>query len=228
VKQIPLADAVALRIESSSVLTEDRIRELMAPFGLFLTSGQISRLSSYLDLLLTWNRRINLTSVRTPEECVTRHFGESLYLSKTHALEGRLLDVGSGAGFPGLALKLVFPDLQNTLLEPIAKKRAFLKEVARACGFTNVDVRPERVGTYRATHRGRQFDVATSRAVGDIPEICRHMASCVKIGGQISLWLSEDGAINLPSQTPEVEWREKLTIPLSKRREILSGVVGGV
>jgi 16S rRNA (guanine527-N7)-methyltransferase len=227
VKQIPLAHPFALRIESSPVLTEDRIRELLAPFGILLTSDQISRLNAYLDLLLTWNTRINLTSIRTPEECVTRHFAESLYLSRRYVLGGRLLDVGSGAGFPGLALKIAFPSLAATLLEPVAKKRAFLKEVARNCGFSNVEVRPERVDAYRSTNPERQFDVATSRAVGGIPEICRQMASCLKIGGKIFLWLGEDASAHVSSHTPEVEWREVLPIPLSQKRKIFCGVRRG-
>ncbi|MGH9403017.1 MAG: 16S rRNA (guanine(527)-N(7))-methyltransferase RsmG, partial [Terriglobia bacterium] len=88
-------------------------------------------MSTYLGLLLRWNEKINLTAIRTPEECVTRHFAESLFLARHEQLNGRLLDIGSGAGFPGLALKVAVPELAVTLLEPVAKKRAFLKEVVR-------------------------------------------------------------------------------------------------
>src|SRR2546422_9297920 len=128
-----------------AVLTERDVRDLLAPFDLDLTSSQIGKVNTYLDLLLRWNARINLTSVRTPAECVARHFGESLYLSRWVELRGANLDIGSGAGFPGLALKIAFPGLATTLLEPVAKKRAFLKEVARACAMESVEVRSERL-----------------------------------------------------------------------------------
>jgi len=215
----------ALRIESRAVLTEDRIRGLLAPFGVLLTSDQISQLNDYLELLLAWNKRINLTSVFTPEECVTRHFGESLYISSKHAIGGRLIDVGSGAGFPGLALEIVFPDLHETLLEPIAKKRAFLKEVARTCGFSSVEIRPERLDAYISSNPQSRFDVATSRAVGDLHVVCRQMASCMKVGGKMFLWISGDSSVDVTSHTPEVDWTEALPIPLSRKRIILCGVV---
>ncbi len=129
-------------------MSESEVRELLRPFGLPLTSDEMNRLQAYLELLLRWNSRINLTSVRDARECVTRHFGESLYLSRFVHLEGRLLDIGSGAGFPGLALKITFPKLHVTLLEPAGKKRAFLKEVARACEMDLVEVRSERLSEF--------------------------------------------------------------------------------
>ena len=122
-----------------------RLRQLLEPFGVDLSSAQADQILAYLHLLLRWNEKINLTAIRDPEECVTRHFGESLFLAGHRQLHGDLLDIGSGAGFPGLALKIVFPGISVTLLEPVAKKRAFLKEAARACGFSQVAVRGERL-----------------------------------------------------------------------------------
>ena len=107
------------------MVDETRLRELLQPYGLELSSFQAGQILSYLNLLLRWNQKINLTAIRDPEECVTRLFGESLFLARRLELYGHLLDIGSGAGFPGLALKIVFPDIFVTLLEPIAKKRAF-------------------------------------------------------------------------------------------------------
>src|SRR5215831_19819217 len=98
------------------MLNETEVRGLLAPFGLRLSSEAISRILAYLELLLRWNAKINLTAIRSAGECVTRHFGESLYVSKLGELKGDLLDIGSGAGFPGLALKIVFPGLRVTLL----------------------------------------------------------------------------------------------------------------
>lgn len=143
-----------------------RLRKLLEPFGLDLSSTQVDQILAYLQLLLRWNAKINLTAIRDPEECVTRHFGESLFLARHYQLHGDLLDVGSGAGFPGLALKIVFPGISVTLLEPVAKKRAFLKEAVRACGFSQVLVRSERLEALASANQLQTFDFATMRAVG--------------------------------------------------------------
>src|SRR5215831_7137034 len=133
---------------SSDILSAKRASDLLVPFGVTLSAIQLDRLLAYLGVLRLWKQRINLTAVRDPAECLTRHFGESLYLSRWVDLRGRSLDVGSGAGFPGLALKIVAPDLDVVLLEPVAKKRAFLKEVTRVCKLESVEVRAERYESY--------------------------------------------------------------------------------
>ena len=125
-------------------LSEAEIARELAGFGLQLPPPAMAQLSRYLELLLQWNRRVNLTGLRDPREIVRRLFGESLAISRAVELRGWLVDVGSGAGFPGLALKLVAPDLRVTLVEARQKKCAFLKEVARQCGFAGVDVVAER------------------------------------------------------------------------------------
>src|SRR3970040_314440 len=98
------------------VISRPRITELLEPFGLSITAEQTDRLLAYLELLIRWNSKINLVGPASNEECVTRHFGESLFLQRWVDLNGSLLDIGSGAGFPGLALKIVCPGLEVTLL----------------------------------------------------------------------------------------------------------------
>jgi 16S rRNA (guanine527-N7)-methyltransferase len=209
------------------VLSETRVRQLLEPFGLDLTSGQVGQVLAYLDLLLRWNEKINLTAIRNPEECVARHFGESLFLAKHAELRGALLDIGSGAGFPGLALKISFPTLAATLLEPVAKKRAFLKEAARVCGFGNVEVRPERLEEWVRTSPQPAFDSVTSRAVGKLERLVPLAAQCLRPGGRIFLWLTRDQAAGLRSVecglAPSLTWEEPLPIPLSRRGVICHG-----
>ena len=101
---------------ASPQLDESTLRRLLEPFGLSLSNHQSGQVSAYLELLLRWNRRINLTALRDPHACVQRHFGESLYLGRWVELKGKLLDIGSGAGFPGLCLKIIFPELDETNL----------------------------------------------------------------------------------------------------------------
>lgn len=210
------------------MISESRVRELLKPFGLRLTPEQISRLSAYLGLLLRWNTAINLTAIRDAEECVTRHFGESLYLARLAELEGRLLDVGSGAGFPGLALKIAFPRLETTLLEPVGKKRAFLKEVARVCEMELVEVRSERLDEFLKqwieTGQQERFDAATSRAAGRLHQLIPQVAGCLKPGAGLYLWLGQNQGQEATSASRGlIDWRSPVPIPLGERREIWRG-----
>jgi len=202
------------------MLSASRIQKLLQPFGLQLDSHQVSQLKTYLELLLRWNARINLTAIRNAEECVTRHFGESLFLSCHEQLRGRLLDIGSGAGFPGLALKIIFPKLETTLLEPVAKKRAFLKEVARQCDFEKVVVSSQRLEEISGSDL--RFDTATARAVGQIERLVTQAASILVQDGKFHLWLSREQAASLKRHTA-LQWVRQVDIPLSRGRVILTG-----
>jgi len=205
------------------MLSEESARRALLPFGLDLNSTQLAQLLTYLNLLLCWNRRINLTAIRDPELCVTRNFGESLYLARWVGLYGRLLDIGSGAGFPGLALKIPFPMLSVTLLEPVAKKRAFLKEVARACGMPAVEVRGERLNDFSRLVMQPGFDAATTRAVGHLDELVPLVRQCLKPGGSILVWVSQQQGRDLCRGKHGVDWGNPIPIPLSYQREIRCG-----
>ena len=206
-----------------SVLDEKRLRQLFEPLGLDVSSAQANQILAYLHLLLRWNQKINLTAIRDPEECVTRHFGESLFLTRHMELHGRLLDIGTGAGFPGLALKIAFPRMSVTLLEPIAKKRAFLKEAARTCGFDQVEVRGERVEDLARSAPVPGFDFATMRAVGNLEMLVPLAAQCLKPKGSLILWLTQDQAVQLASIGCDLAWSEPLPIPLTRTGIVCRG-----
>jgi len=206
-----------------SMLTQASARRLLEPFRLELTDPQIDQMLAYLELLLHWNRKINLTAVRSPEECVTRHFGESLYLSRFVELQGRLLDIGSGAGFPGLALKIACPQLSVTLLEPTTKKRAFLKEVVRACGMAGVEIRPERLERF-VGESPALFETATARAVGALDDLVPQASQCLKPQGRLCLWVSHKQSLSLTGVSRFIDWLPAIPLPLSLEREILLGI----
>lgn len=205
------------------MLDETRLRILLEPFGLSLSSAQLGQILTYLRLLLRWNQKINLTGIRDPEECVTRHFGESLFVAGHLELRGSLLDIGSGPGFPGLALKIAFPELAATLLEPVAKKRAFLKEAARVCEFANVEVRGERLEDFASGDRIPTFDFATMRAVGNLQLTVPLGAKLLKPNGNFLLWLTKDQAAGLSAIPSGLIWTEPLFIPLTRAGEIWRG-----
>lgn len=204
------------------MLDEATVRQLLEPFGLGLSSDQIGQLIAYLELLLRWNKKINLTGIREPQSCVTRHFGESLYLGRWVGLNGKLLDIGSGAGFPGLCLKIIFPDLSVTLLEPVAKKRGFLKEVARVCGMDSVEVRRERLEDF-AGAASPLYDAATARAVGHLEELIPLASRCLKPGGELFLWLSRWQASDIAYIAGKMRPVRSLRLPGGGQGEIWWG-----
>jgi len=136
-----------------------------APPGEAETDRILSRLAIYLELLVKWNARLNLTAIREPEEIVRRHFGESLFAGLHLPADCRsLLDFGSGGGFPGLPIQILRPELNVTLAESRQKKAAFLREVARELQLPT-EVWADRVEQMPAE---RTFDVVTLRAVDDM------------------------------------------------------------
>lgn len=199
---------------------------LLEPFELQLDHHQLEAVRRYVALLVRWNHAINLTAIRRPEEIVVRHFGESMYLTKFATLTGTLLDVGSGAGFPGLPIKLMRPELRVVLLEPSAKKRAFLKEVVRECNIDRVEVSGTRVEDFCGGHQ-REFESVTMRAVGDSELVLPAVAGCVAASGGVYLWLTKATARTLVETVPDFQrlfaWTDPLRLPLSRDREIWRG-----
>src|SRR5215469_9592234 len=122
-------------------MKNEDIAELLRPYA-ELDERSLRGISKYIDLLLKWNARINLTAIRKPEEIITRHFGESLYAAKLLAPEQgeTVIDLGSGAGFPGLPLAMINPQANVVLIESNGKKAAFLNAVVAELGLGNVQV----------------------------------------------------------------------------------------
>ena len=207
-------------------LQPSQISRLLGPFELELDGRQIDIVARYLDLLMRWNRAVNLTAIRKPEEIVTRHFGESMYVTKFAGLGGSLLDVGTGAGFPGLAIKIVRPEIAIVLLEPIAKKRAFLKEVVRECAFESVEVHGDRVEDFSLAHGG-EFDSVTLRAVGGFESVLPAAARCLGNAGGVYAWLTSTEAVKLSADVADfrrlLTWSDPVKVPLSRDREIWIG-----
>src|SRR5882757_500792 len=126
-------------------LSDSAIADLLTPYLPDPPTTLIAQLSTYLDLLLKWNARTNLTAIRDPEEIVRRHFGESLFAARHLDPDtASLLDFGSGAGFPGLPIALLRNDIQVTLAESQNKKAAFLREAVRSLNLPT-EVWPGRV-----------------------------------------------------------------------------------
>jgi 16S rRNA (guanine527-N7)-methyltransferase len=209
------------------MISRSTVRELLAPFDLSISDETIDKLIVYVDLLLRWNSKINLTSISTAEECITRHFGESFLLSQLLELRGKLLDIGSGGGFPGLALKLFAPQLDVVLLEPAGKKRAFLKEVVRICAMGPVQVLGKRLDEFFYSEQGRTFDIVTARAVGGLELLVPAAKGLLHRNGHLCLWVGRQQVQGIRETNSGLQWLEPEAIPLSHDRLIMVATQSG-
>ncbi len=197
------------------------IRRALGEFKLPAYDDQVLQIQQYIDILLTWNEKVNLTAIRDPLEILYRHFCESMYAADAVPLEhGRLADVGSGGGFPGLPLKILRPDLQVFLIESNIRKVTFLAEVIRELGLKGAQVlarRYEELGEEVAP-----LDYVCSRALGEFPAFLEWASSQQIAAKQVILWI---GARDLPEieKIRTWDWREPIQVPHSLRRLLLVG-----
>jgi 16S rRNA (guanine527-N7)-methyltransferase len=203
------------------VIHPESINSWLAPFGVSLAAQQIEQIQKYIALLLLWNQKIGLTSIENPQEIASRHFGESFFASKFIENRGcRLADVGSGAGFPGLALKIVLPELQVSLIEQDTRKATFLNEVIRMLNLEDVKV-------YRTAYEAlppefANLDVVSARAVGNHKALLKWAAPRLGDLGRAMLWLGTEDSVRIIQL---LGWRWDLPHPLpnSKNRILLVG-----
>jgi 16S rRNA (guanine527-N7)-methyltransferase len=202
-------------------ITRTEIERALAPYGWAPDEQQVRSISTYIDLLLKWNRALSLTTIRSPEEIVGRHFGESIFATKLLPVENcRLVDIGTGAGFPGLALKIASPGVQLTLIESNRKKCTFLSEVVRSLEIRNVQILCERFEDARP--ETAQANVITSRAVGDYKQTLKWAARALAHRGHVALWVGADDSTKISANDAWI-WQPPARIPESQRRFILVG-----
>ncbi len=166
--------------------TDDHLLvEIATTWGLSLSPQQFAQFQRYLDELIIWNERFNLTAVRERPAIIRRHLLDSLWLAR-HWGEAptSLIDIGSGAGFPGLPLKILRPDLRVTLVEAIGKKADFLRHVINTLDLSGVTVYNERIEVigHRPGERG-QYDLATARAVAELRVLVEYALPLLRVGG---------------------------------------------
>jgi 16S rRNA (guanine527-N7)-methyltransferase len=202
---------------------EDRIAELLVPFleGSALSTAQLERLSAYLDLLVKWNSKINLTAVRNSDEIVTRHFGESLFAARQlfpEPIAESVIDVGSGAGFPGIPMKIWNESAVLLLIESSQKKAVFLREVVRMLGLDRVSIE-----TARAEKAAVRAELVTLRAVERFDQILKTAHGLLKTSGRLALLIGESQLKAANSALPDLDWQSPVPIPLSQNRTLLVG-----
>lgn len=165
---------------------KDLLKSKCAEIGVNLTDAQCMQFERYYELLIEWNKRINLTRITEPDEVVIKHFVDSLTLLKYCEIPqgAKVIDVGTGAGFPGIPLKIARPDIKLTLLDSLNKRLNFLREVCDDIGIQSELIHSRAEEGSRKPEYRDSFDVAVSRAVARLNVLAEYCLPYVKAGGQ--------------------------------------------
>jgi 16S rRNA (guanine527-N7)-methyltransferase len=201
--------------------SSDAIHRALVEFRLSASGKQVQQIQQYMSMLLKWNEAVNLTAIRDPLEILYRHFCESMFAASVVPLDtGRLADVGSGGGFPGLPLKLLRPELEVFLVESNVKKATFLAEVIRDLGLTNARVLVSRYE--ELAEELTPLDFVCSRAIGEFATFLGWAASPRVDAKQALLWI---GGRDLEEvqRLSSWKWGEPVQVPQSLRRFLLVG-----
>lgn len=171
-----------------------QLQKDLEEFQISLTDIQLSQFSAYYEMLVEWNEKMNLTAITERSEVEKKHFVDSLSLVKAYDLTEKrsLLDVGTGAGFPGIPLKIVFPKLQITLLDSLNKRIQFLDSVIKELGLTEIETIHGRAEDFSKKDLLREkFDLCVSRAVANMTTLSEYCIPYVKVGGVFISYKSE-------------------------------------
>lgn len=163
-------------------MTKEEFIKKLSVQNVNLNGVQIEQLDTYASFLKEYNEKINLTAICEYEEVLDKHFYDSLLLSFNKEIKGSLVDVGTGAGFPGVVLKIVYPDLKVTLIEPLKKRCVFLNELIEKLGLKDIEVINSRGEDFSLTNR-EKYDFVTARAVSNLNMLIEICGAMVKIGG---------------------------------------------
>jgi 16S rRNA (guanine527-N7)-methyltransferase len=206
----------------AAALSVDTIRRSVGRFQVQVNDRQVTLIQQYMKILAQWNEKLNLTAIRDPLEILHRHFCESMFAATAVPVDsGRLADIGTGAGFPGIPMKIVRPELELFLVESNIKKGTFLAEVLRDLDLPNAKVlisRYEELGEELAP-----LDYVCARAVGDYGPFLEWAASDQLSASRLVLWVGGRDLDEIRKSTGW-EWQEPISVPESLRRYILVGV----
>jgi 16S rRNA (guanine527-N7)-methyltransferase len=204
--------------------TVDDVKLILQRCGLQSPLHLVENIVAYSALLQKWNRRINLTSINNPTEVIITHFAESLFAARhLEPTDTPVLDIGSGAGFPGLAMKLCRPEITFYLLEPRKKRAAFLSTVRRELALSEVFVLNKTAEECRATDFRERPGLLTQRAVGQMPTLIKCCLPLARPRARAMLFLTAAKVGDILSQLPQFNWKKPIPIPWSLQRVIVVG-----
>ena len=203
-------------------LPADLIRRSLGRFQVSVNDRQVALIQQYMKILAQWNERLNLTAIRDPLEILYRHFCESMFAAAAIPINsGRLADIGTGAGFPGIPLKIIRPELELFLVESNIKKGTFLAEVLRDLELSNAKVLISRY--QELSEELAPIDYVCARAVGEYGPFLNWAAAAQLSASRLVLWVGGRDLDEI-QKSAEWQWREPISVPESLRRFILVGV----
>ena len=175
---------------------EKLVQNVFSLTNIRLNARQVNAFQIFQDELLDWNNRFNLTAIRTTEGIQSKHFLDSLscMLAMRGKLPNRLIDIGTGAGFPGIPLKIIMPNMQLTLVESVRKKTDFCRHIVEKLGLEKVDIvqnRAEEMG--QSSIYREKYDWAVARAVASLPVLVEYLLPLIKVGGSMLAQKGESG-----------------------------------
>ena len=165
------------------MIDKNRLAEKCSTWNISLSPAQLDQLDHYAEILVSYNEKVNLTAITSPEGIEDRHFTDSLLFAAQPEVQGKMVDVGTGAGFPGLPLRVLEPSIRLTLLDSLNKRIQFLETVCRELDLPDVACVHARAEEFAAEHR-ESFDLAVSRAVAALPVLCELCLPLVRPGGK--------------------------------------------
>ena len=165
------------------MIDKQRLEQKCSMWNISLSGEQLDQLDSFAQLLVDYNQKVNLTAITDPEGIEDKHFLDSLLFASQPEISGRMVDVGAGAGFPGIVTKIYRPDLALTLMDPTGKRVEFLKYACAQLGLSGVEFAKERAEEAARKVWREQFDLASARAVAALPMLAEYCLPLVKVGG---------------------------------------------
>ena len=174
------------------MIDKNRLEQKCSTWNIALTGTQLDQLDAFAEILVEYNQKVNLTAITDPEGIEDKHFLDSLLFASQPEVAGKMVDVGAGAGFPGIVTKIFKPELELTLMEPTGKRVEFLKYACAQLGLTGVEFAKERAEEAARKAWREQFDLASARAVAALPMLAEYCLPLVKVGGSFLAMKSVD------------------------------------
>lgn len=164
----------------------EKMQEKSKDLGVRFSVKQTEQFFEYMNLLIEWNEKMNLTAITEPDEIILKHFIDSITILKELEDGSKLVDVGTGAGFPGIPLSIMNPTLKITLVDSLNKRLIFLQEVVNKLKLENIEIVHARAEEFGQNKKYReQFDISTSRAVANLATLSEYLIPLVKVGGKV-------------------------------------------
>lgn len=201
------------------MIDKSRLEQKCSTWNIALTGTQLDQLDAFAEILVEYNQKVNLTAITDPEGIEDKHFLDSLLFASQPEVAGKMVDVGAGAGFPGIVTKIFKPELELTLMEPTGKRVEFLKYACGQLGLTGVEFAKERAEEAARKAWREQFDLASARAVAALPMLAEYCLPLVKVGGNFLAMKGASGEEELAAARGAIkklggEYKETRTLHL--------------